>query len=806
MSCIARAKETQSKLNSHPCKQHSDVRNHHAQNTPAVLQLCRNLGNQAMLSLSNPCIIHRKLIVGKPNDKYERAAVWLSEPFDPTYFQAVPRETVLYPSPLKISRPGDKSEKEADLVSQTLCTEAPHKPIAVRQKLDTKNTSTISSLLEARILERQAQGRGKRLNSTALHSETQKFKCGGQPLRRDTRNFFEICMGQDFSQVRIHVNNQAAETAELVQAKAYTLGNDIVFGVGQYSPESSTGRQLLAHELTHVVQQNHGAPMQIARQPRTLEKPQFTEELSEATTRKQLVTPPTTIAKAIEYLEEAKQADRTDPRDSERAYKLVYSTEQLVGHLVDYGKVHKAFAGKGINLTYAVLLCDNANAELFSARLRLRRNRPLRGLWQVVIGSMKVAKEYLEIANGEMTFEQSTIASTVDQWKWAHVAIPGAIFVAYVTLVVGGPLVVGELKLMGSAAVTAGRIAWGLYLKNPEAGLAIAEYAIGTVLGISADGLDKYLEQMTTPEGFLSTVFEIMIIRQAMGGGRCRVYKGEVRGTPKGNRMEVKITEGPLAAGKTTTPTEPPPVAEPVAKPVPPIKSTPPSPPKSTAIEAPASAKLTRARERLDVHLKNMLEHDLDLRELGYNKREWDEFRRNYYLDPKRALTDLERRMDRHVVRAEMVKGLEVEPPEGFHLLGGRTAARAPYSTLRENMIAEGYLPQGEAYRKYKGKQVEFERDFDAHHIVLKSDSEMIEKLYNVGIKQDDAINGVWLPRDVTVANKCGGIPHMDYIHKNSGAYMNAVRRRLRNLKSRIEIVNELRKIADELSNDLFKF
>jgi hypothetical protein len=64
--------------------------------------------------------------------------------------------------------------------------------------------------------------------------------------------------GYDFSQVRIHHGAQAAESARAVDARAYTVGRDIVFGAGQYAPHTAAGRRLLAHELTHVVQQSHG--------------------------------------------------------------------------------------------------------------------------------------------------------------------------------------------------------------------------------------------------------------------------------------------------------------------------------------------------------------------------------------------------------------------------------------------------------------------------------------------------------------------------------------------------------------------
>lgn len=81
----------------------------------------------------------------------------------------------------------------------------------------------------------------------------------GQPLDPAARNFFEPRFGHDFSQVRVHTDAKAAESAWAVNALAYTVGRDVVFGAGQHMPTSSTGRGLLAHELTHVVQQRNTA-------------------------------------------------------------------------------------------------------------------------------------------------------------------------------------------------------------------------------------------------------------------------------------------------------------------------------------------------------------------------------------------------------------------------------------------------------------------------------------------------------------------------------------------------------------------
>jgi hypothetical protein len=82
------------------------------------------------------------------------------------------------------------------------------------------------------------------------------LRSSGQPLDVQTRSFFEPRFGHDFSRVRVHTDARAAESARAVNALAYTVGQDVVFGAGQYRPEASLGCQLLGHELTHVIQQS----------------------------------------------------------------------------------------------------------------------------------------------------------------------------------------------------------------------------------------------------------------------------------------------------------------------------------------------------------------------------------------------------------------------------------------------------------------------------------------------------------------------------------------------------------------------
>jgi hypothetical protein len=111
--------------------------------------------------------------------------------------------------------------------------------------------------------------RKKRLQRKAGNSEYRKqndsfappivhevLRSPGQPLDPNTRAFMEPRFGHDFSQVRVHSDSKAAESARAVNSLAYTVGNNVVFGSGRCEPNSKAERRLMAHELSHVVQQS----------------------------------------------------------------------------------------------------------------------------------------------------------------------------------------------------------------------------------------------------------------------------------------------------------------------------------------------------------------------------------------------------------------------------------------------------------------------------------------------------------------------------------------------------------------------
>lgn len=108
--------------------------------------------------------------------------------------------------------------------------------------------------------EREAEAMAARVAgmSPPGRSSSLSSPSGSHPLPLSMRSFMEPIFGHDFSRVRVHRDGRAAESARELNAQAYTMGTDITFGSYQYAPHTEDGRRLLAHELTHVVQQSSG--------------------------------------------------------------------------------------------------------------------------------------------------------------------------------------------------------------------------------------------------------------------------------------------------------------------------------------------------------------------------------------------------------------------------------------------------------------------------------------------------------------------------------------------------------------------
>jgi hypothetical protein len=118
--------------------------------------------------------------------------------------------------------------------------------------------SALGNARVQRLMQRKEDGSGS--VDDAVAKTIQSKRGGGSPLDESARRNLEPSMGQDFSDVRVHTDSQADSLNRAVSAEAFTTGNDIFFRNGSYRPGSSEGEKLLAHELTHVVQQRNAPP------------------------------------------------------------------------------------------------------------------------------------------------------------------------------------------------------------------------------------------------------------------------------------------------------------------------------------------------------------------------------------------------------------------------------------------------------------------------------------------------------------------------------------------------------------------
>lgn len=177
--------------------------------------------------------LQAKLVVGALDDVYEQEADRVAE------------QVMRMPEPA-VQRESETDEEEELLQPKAWSDQGP--PEVQRQEQPQEYEE--EELLQAKAAE------GIQEISPSMAQELTRLKGSGQPLDPRTRAYFEPRFGVDFGDVRIHTDSRAASVAQAVRAQAFTLGRHIVFGEGRYVPDSDPGKRLLAHELTHVLQQS----------------------------------------------------------------------------------------------------------------------------------------------------------------------------------------------------------------------------------------------------------------------------------------------------------------------------------------------------------------------------------------------------------------------------------------------------------------------------------------------------------------------------------------------------------------------
>jgi hypothetical protein len=186
-----------------------------------------SVGNQAMQRLLKQGTLQKKLKINQPGDAFEQEA----------------------------DRMADKVMRMADPASQPLTPPARSSTILQRCSCGSGNNGEECEGCKAQGMRLQ-RASAVETADTAPPIVHDVLNSPGRQLDAATRRFMEPRFGCDFGRVRLHTNAKAAESARAVGALAYTVGQDVVFGSGQHMPHTAAGQRLIAHELTHVLQQS----------------------------------------------------------------------------------------------------------------------------------------------------------------------------------------------------------------------------------------------------------------------------------------------------------------------------------------------------------------------------------------------------------------------------------------------------------------------------------------------------------------------------------------------------------------------
>ncbi|NEP00810.1 MAG: DUF4157 domain-containing protein [Symploca sp. SIO2E9] len=165
-------------------------------------------------------------------------------------------ENNLVQAKLTIGKAGDKYEQEADQVASEVVRQinAPA-PNLSTQPESIQLQHQQDELMRKPMLQLQSV-EGGMAATPELESSIQQARGSGVPLTQSIRKPMEQSFGADFSGVRVHTDSQSDQLNQSIQARAFTTGKDIFFQQGEYNPQSRGGQELIAHELTHVIQQN----------------------------------------------------------------------------------------------------------------------------------------------------------------------------------------------------------------------------------------------------------------------------------------------------------------------------------------------------------------------------------------------------------------------------------------------------------------------------------------------------------------------------------------------------------------------
>jgi hypothetical protein len=167
-------------------------------------------------------------------------------------------------SSLTISPSNSPQEQEADNMANNIMR-MPEMPVAQRKCATCEHEEEKISRKTKPFIQKQGNGLEGGTASESVTNQINTSRGGGSKMPENTLSFMESRFGADFSDIKIHTDTNAVQMSRELNAQAFTVGRDIYFNSGKYAPDSDSGRHLLAHELTHTVQQGGGVDRKIQR-------------------------------------------------------------------------------------------------------------------------------------------------------------------------------------------------------------------------------------------------------------------------------------------------------------------------------------------------------------------------------------------------------------------------------------------------------------------------------------------------------------------------------------------------------------
>lgn len=464
-----------------------------------------------------PTSVQPKLTISRPGDRYEREADRVADMVMrmPASAAEAAETTPVAGREEEVRRQPveeDKKLEEDELRLQPIEEKEEEEDELFRQPLEEEDEELLGQPIEEEeeeLLRTKASPGAAPEVTPHVASRIQALRGGGQPLSASARAFFEPRFGHDFSHVRVHTDARSAESARAVNAKAYTVGRDVVFGQGRYIPQGTGGQKLLAHELAHVIQQGRGGDVPkldpgavheqdaeaaakaaisgegsitvsgatgvgIARAMDDRELISFSKKIMSYSAVRigrlimfELLTgrrdrrllkllraeldrrrpkPVTTPKTVSAAIAMLEEAQGKDEESNQKgALELVSKVREWMQPITQVDNIYRHF-GRLSFMDKAFLFPRKAYDNVSGLHTKLRLGSTIGGYWPFVINVVKIARQHLEVLAGERPLESTSIPSVHKALKrGAIITVGGAAAILAAPLLIKGAIAGGGL-------------------------------------------------------------------------------------------------------------------------------------------------------------------------------------------------------------------------------------------------------------------------------------------------------------------------------------------------------------------------